>query len=65
MLELLTMESNRLSDTGNLEERLPEMCPRCQLAMRQESLRGVFLCLPFVKSSLNGGGDSSPSQKST
>lgn len=58
------MESDILSVTGDLEERLAEMCPRCQLVLRQESLRGVFR-LPFVKRSLNGSGDSSPSEKST
>lgn len=41
-LELLIMESDRLSVTGNLEERLSKMCPRCQLAARQESLHGVL-----------------------
>lgn len=40
-LELLIMENDRLSVTGNLEERLSKMCPWCQLAARQESLRGV------------------------
>lgn len=40
-LELLIMENDRLSVTGNLEERLSEMCPQCQVAARQESLRGI------------------------
>lgn len=40
-LELLIMENDRLCVTGNLEERLSKMCPQCQLAARQESLRGV------------------------
>lgn len=39
--ELLIMENDRLSVTENLEERLSKMCPWCQLAARQESLRGI------------------------